>query len=118
MRDLEATRQAEDALFKKAAREVHDQGATWFSLLDVAAQIAIENKKLRSRLSLGDRMLQLFGINRSGAEPAVTIDDGLYAVAGRLQCDGSLEARRAVEGPGATNLYRLAEKPEAVAAVA
>lgn len=116
MRDLEATRQAEDALFKKAAKEVHDQGVAWFSLLDVAAQIAVENKKLRGGVSVGNRVLHLINLGRSQSDLPVTIDDGLYTIAGRLQTDGSLERRREAEGPEAASLYRLTEEPETIAA--
>lgn len=115
MRDLEAIRQAEDALFKKAAKEIHDQGAAWFSLLDVAAQIAVENKRLRG-VSVGNRVMRLVSLGRSQPEPVVTIDDGLYTIAGRLQGDGSLERRRGAEGREVASLYRLAEETETIAA--
>ena len=116
MRDLEA----EDRLFKKAAREVHEGGVAWFSLLDVAAQIAIENKKINNGRSIGGRVLKFFGMGHGPADAAVTINDGLYTIAGRLTSEGSLEARREVEGPEAEpHLYRLVEETleqEAVAA--
>lgn len=112
MRDLEA----EDRLFKKAARELHDRDIAWFSLLDVAAQIAVENKRINNGRSIGDRVLGFFGIGSSRATPT-TIENGLYDIAGRLRSDGSLESRREVEGDEAEHhLYRLAEDAETMAA--
>lgn len=113
MRDPEAKRQeAEDRLFMQAAREIHAQGAPWFSILDAAMQVAVENKKLRGWGSLGNRALRLFGARE--AEALAPIESGLYAIAGRLQSAGRLEAQSLANGEATANvhLYRLIEEPE------